>query len=374
MLDTLSGGFQDQPMQRVLCTDSVWYLQCIFLNGFSDILRFNPTKRRVLRHETPTRPQSKEPQTVLSVITMAGKTFSLNTRVKLSNGLSMPQIHLGVYLTSGQETSDAVKYALEAGYLGFDSAQMYHNEKEVGHSILAFLSGESNNSSLKREDIHFTTKLASNTSYNAARRSIKESVQQSGLGYIDLFLLHSPYGGKTKRLECWRAVSDAIEDGEVKSGGVSNFGVKHVCKPPFSRSPLTGLNRLQLQELFASSPRLRPAVNQIEVHPFNTRRELASFCQRHDIVVEAYAPLARALRMRHPVIVSLAEKYACTPAQLMVRWSLQHGYVPLPKSVSAERIRANGDVGGFAIEEGDVEIMDRLDEYLVTDWDPADCD
>lgn len=105
---------------------------------------------------------------------------------------------------------------------------MYHNEHEVGSSILAFISSPSNTSSLKREDIHFTSKLASNTSYDAARKSIKQSVKQSGLGYIDLFLLHSPYGGKSKRLECWKAVEDAIEDGELKTGGVSNFGVKHV--------------------------------------------------------------------------------------------------------------------------------------------------
>ena len=105
---------------------------------------------------------------------------------------------------------------------------MYRNEREVGTSILQFLSSKSNTSSLKREDIHFTSKLASNTSYDGARKAIKQSIQQSGLNYIDLFLLHSPYGGKAKRLECWRAVEDAIEEGEVRIGGVSNFGVKHV--------------------------------------------------------------------------------------------------------------------------------------------------
>ena len=109
-----------------------------------------------------------------------------------------------------------------------DSAQMYHNEREVGSSILHLLSSKSNTPHLNREDIHFTSKLASNTSYDAARKAIKQSIKQSGLDYIDLFLLHSPYGGRTKRLECWRAVEDAIEDGEVKIGGVSNFGVKHV--------------------------------------------------------------------------------------------------------------------------------------------------
>ena len=169
-------------------------------------------------------------------------------------------------MTSGNETVNAVKWALEvypypkAGLLvltaasrlaierapirsaligvglilmtgSIDSAQMYHNEREVGSSIRQFLSSKSNSTSLKREDIHFTSKLASNTSYDAARRAIKQSIKQSGLDYIDLFLLHSPYGGKTKRLECWRAVEDAIDDGEVKIGGVSNFGVKHVGEP-----------------------------------------------------------------------------------------------------------------------------------------------
>ncbi|KAL8667141.1 MAG: hypothetical protein Q9168_007336 [Polycauliona sp. 1 TL-2023] len=281
--------------------------------------------------------------------------YSLTSRIKLANGLSMPKIHLGVYLTSGKETSNAVHWALEVSFTqhAFDSAQMYRNEKEVGSTILKFLS---NTSSLKREDIHFTSKLASNSSYDAARKSIKQSVQQCGLGYIDLFLLHSPYGGKAARLASWKAVEDAIADGEVGTGGVSNYGVKH------------------LQELIVSKPRIIPAVNQIEVHPFNTRTEITSFCQEHGIVVEAYAPLVRALRMKHPVISSLSTKYSCTPAQLLVRWSLQHGYVPLPKSVTKDRIIKNGEVSGFEIEAKDMEQMDGLDEYLVTDWDPVDAD
>lgn len=156
----------------------------------------------------------------------ANNSSSLAARVKLNNGLSMPQIHLGVYLTSGSETSNAVKYALEAGYRGFDSAQMYHNEREVGNSILSYLKANPN---VKREDIHYTSKLASNSEYARARQSIKKSVKECGLGYIDLFLLHSPYGGKQARLDSWKAVEDAVLDGEVKIGGVSNYGVKHVC-------------------------------------------------------------------------------------------------------------------------------------------------
>lgn len=105
-----------------------------------------------------------------------------------------------------------------------------------------------------------------------------------------------------------------------------------------------------------------PVANQIEVHPFNTRTDIASFCHKHDIVVEAYAPLVRALKMKHPVIKSLSQKYSRTPAQLLIRWSLQHGYVPLPKSVTKARIVENGDIGGFDIDEKDMREMDGLDE------------
>lgn len=243
---------------------------------------------------------------------------------------------------------------------------MYHNEKESGKAVLDFLSSDDNIDALKREDIHFTSKLASNSSYDTARKAIKKSVKECGLGYIDLFLLHSPYGGKNARLESWRAVEDAIDDGEVRIGGVSNYGVKHVSTfllPPsdyvsvitlggkwdFRSSCVTtrpshiyaivpewlcGISRRrsgqaaigsrplyryvelttpQLQELLDSKPRIAPAVNQIEVHPFNTRTDITSFCQQNDITVEAYAPLVRALKMKHPKIVALSKKYSCTP-------------------------------------------------------------
>lgn len=120
-----------------------------------------------------------------------------------------------------------------------------------------------------------------------------------------------------------------------------------------------------IREMMASKPRIMPAVNQIEVHPFNTRSELVELCQTNGITVEAYAPLARALRMKHPTIVALADKYACTPGQLLIRWSLQHGMVPLPKSVKKARIMENAQVGRFDISGEDMKKMNGLDEYLV---------
>jgi diketogulonate reductase-like aldo/keto reductase len=114
--------------------------------------------------------------------------------------------------------------------------------------------------------------------------------------------------------------------------------------------------------------------NQIEVHPFNTRTDITSWCRAHNIVIEAYAPLVRARRMDHPTIASLAEKYSCTPAQLLIRWSLQNGFVTLPKSRTKSRIIANAQIEDFEIRKEDVEAMAGLDERLVTDWDPTDAD
>jgi diketogulonate reductase-like aldo/keto reductase len=123
----------------------------------------------------------------------------------------------------------------------------------------------------------------------------------------------------------------------------------------------------KLKELLATTPKILPSVNQIEVHPFNTRTELTAYCEVAGITVEAYAPLAKGLRFNHQTIIQLSNNYGCTPAQLMVRWSLQHGYICLPKSVRKERIAENADIGWFEISPADIETMDALDEYLVTE-------
>lgn len=286
---------------------------------------------------------------------MATHAFSISSRLALANGVSIPHVHLGVYEMSGSEAYNAVQWALAAGYRGIDSAQMYRNEQECGRAILDFIKDSSKNrTGLQREDIHFTTKLMTNARYETARKSIKNSVKASGLGYIDLFLLHSPYGGKAARLSSWKAIENAVKDGEVKMGGVSNFGVKH------------------LEELIASKPSTLPLVNQIEVHPFNTRTNITSFCRQNNIAVQAYGPLVRALKMKDPTIGKISDGYKCSPAQLLIRWSVQHGYIPLPKSVTKERIESNAEIGFFEISAEDMTTLDGLDEYLVTDWDPVD--
>ncbi|KEY73921.1 hypothetical protein S7711_07764 [Stachybotrys chartarum IBT 7711] len=278
----------------------------------------------------------------------------LASRVTLANGMTIPQLQLGLYMMSGHEAKQSVHWALGIGYRGIDCAQMYRNEREAGKAIRDFLASPDNTKGLTREDIFYTTKLSSNsTSYDAVRKSIKKSVDVCGLGHVDLFLLHSPYGGKEARLTSWRALEDAIDDGEIKMAGVSNYGVGHI------------------EELMASNPRIKPVVNQIEVHPFNTQTHIRNTCAKHGITIEAYAPLVRGMRMRHPTIVELSRKYSCTPAQLLVKWGLQHNMVTLPKSVKKERLIENADVERINISKEDMSVMDGLDENLVTDWDPT---
>ncbi|GKT47600.1 putative oxidoreductase [Colletotrichum spaethianum] len=286
---------------------------------------------------------------------MAPNKYTLATRLTLANGKTIPQIQLGLYMMSGREVTKSVPWALAAGYRGFDCAQMYHNEREAGRAIRDFLASGENTQGLKREDIFYTTKLASSSaSYDAVRKSIKQSVDVSGLGYVDLFLLHSPYGGKEARLTSWKALEDAIDAGEVMMGGVSNYGVAHI------------------EELMASKPRIAPVINQIEVHPFNTQTHIREACAKHNIAIEAYAPLARGMRMKHPKILELSKKYGCTPAQLFVRWSLDHNMITLPKSVRQDRLIENANVSNFEISKEDLDAMDALDEHLVTDWDPTE--
>ncbi|UNI22831.1 hypothetical protein JDV02_008684 [Purpureocillium takamizusanense] len=287
---------------------------------------------------------------------MAVNKAPLLPKLTLSNGITIPQIQLGLYMMPRGEVTQPIRWALLEGYRGFDSAQAYHNEREAGEAISTFLSNpDDNKEGLRREDLFFTTKLAScSTSYDQVRRSVKASVDACGLGYVDLFLLHSPYGGREARLTSWNALEDAVDDGEVRMIGVSNFGVAHI------------------EELMAAKPRIKPVVNQIEVHPFNTQTSIRETCAKHGIAVEAYAPLAQALRMTHPKIVQLSNKYGCSPAQLMVKWGIQHGMVTLPKSMHRERLVENADVSELAISEEDMAAMDGLDEKLSTDWDPTD--
>ena len=150
----------------------------------------------------------------------------------------------------------------------------------------------------------------------------------------------------------WQAIEEAIDEGLIKSAGVSNYGVRH------------------LEELYATSPKHPVTVNQLDLHPFMQRKEDVAYNKQHGIVLEAWGPLARAMRFNNPVLKRVSEKHKKSPAQVLLRWSIQNGYVPLPKSVKRERLESNKDIFDFELQQSDMDDLNKLDEYLVTDWDP----
>ncbi|KAI0368608.1 Aldo/keto reductase [Pilatotrama ljubarskyi] len=248
----------------------------------------------------------------------------------------------------GQEAYNAVRWALEAGYRHIDSAEWYYNEKECGRAIKDFCAA----TGTPREAIFFTTKLMHNNGYAAAKAAVRKSLKECDLGYIDLYLIHGPIGGPQKRAVSWKAAVEAKAEGIVRSIGVSNYGIKH------------------LQEMVDAGVEL-PVLNQIDLHPFMTRTDIVNFCKKYDIALEAWAPLVRGLRFRHPKIVELAQKYKKEPAHILLRYSLQKGFIPLPKSSSKARIQSNLQVYDFELTDQEMAELDSLDEYLVTDWDPT---
>ncbi|KAJ3555050.1 hypothetical protein NM688_g2787 [Phlebia brevispora] len=276
--------------------------------------------------------------------------FTLQSKKKLRDGAEIPILGFGTYELEGRSVINPVKWALEAGYRHIDSAAWYYNEKECGEAIKSFLS----ETGTPRSEIFYTTKLRSNTSYDATIKAIDASLKACDLGYIDLYLLHSAIGGPEKRQECWRAVCDAKKEGKIKSIGVSNFGVAHI------------------KEMLEQGVEL-PAVNQVDLHPFMTRTDIVDICHKHDIALEAWAPLVRGLRFKHPSITKLAQKYNKQVAQILLRYSIQKGYIPIPKSSSKERIISNTQIYDFELSEDEIKHLDSLDEALATDWEVTTC-
>ncbi|EIN03970.1 aldo-keto reductase [Punctularia strigosozonata HHB-11173 SS5] len=277
--------------------------------------------------------------------------LTMQSTVKFHDGNEIPVLGFGTYELDGKAAYDAVTWALEAGYRHIDSAAWYENEREVGQAIQDFCSS----TGTPRSAIFYTTKLKLNNGYANVRKAIDRSLSECGLEYIDLYLIHGPLGGPQMRKESWRACIDAKKEGKLRSIGISTFGVGH------------------MKELLSEPGVEVPVCTQIDLHPFMTRTDVVAFCKEHDIKLEAWAPLVRGLRFDHPSIVSFARKYSKQPAQVLIRWSLQKGFIPIPKSASKHRITSNADVFDFELTEEDMAHLDSLDEYLVTDWDPTNC-
>jgi len=272
---------------------------------------------------------------------------SVNFSVKLNDGNHMPRLGLGVFKAEpGQSTYSAVLCALKSGYRQIDTAAYYRNEADVGKAIA--------DSGIDRSEIFVTTKLWTGfggpIDYNGTLAALQDSLKKLKLEYVDLYLIHSP-NDKHNRLEQWRALESAKRAGLVKSIGVSNYGIHHLK---------------ELERVWT----VPPATNQIEVHPWLTREELVAYCQSKGIVVTAYSPLAKARRMSDPKLLHIAAKYQRTAAQVLIAWSLQLGFVCIPKSTKEPRILENLDAF-FTMDPADLKTISSWNANMLTGWDPT---
>lgn len=257
----------------------------------------------------------------------------------LNNGVSLPAPGLGTWQMTGKVCEKAVIWALDVGYRHIDTAALYGNETEIGNAIRA--------SKIPREELFVTTKLW-NSDHANPQKAFEESLKRLGLEYVDLYLIHWPV---PQRIATWNVLEKLLESGNCKAMGVSNFTIRH------------------LEELLTAST-VVPTVNQVEFTPFVYQKELLDFCKKNRIVLESYSPLTRGNNLDDAILQQLAEKYGKSAAQIILRWNIQHGVVPLPKSKTPERIKENFDIFDFTISSHDMRKIDKLDRNLRYCWDP----
>jgi diketogulonate reductase-like aldo/keto reductase len=257
---------------------------------------------------------------------------SIRDTAVLNNGVRMPWLGLGVFqVADGDEVRSAVRWAIEAGYRSIDTAAGYRNEAGVGQAI--------RESGVPREELFITTKLANaDQGYESTLRAFEESRRKLGVDYVDLYLIHWP--GRDRYKETWRAFEKLYSEGYIRAIGVSNFQIHHL-------------------ESLKESSGIIPAVNQVEFHPLLTQKELLDYCRREGIQLEAWSPIMKG-NLDIPLLKDLSAKYGKTPAQIVLRWDLQHGVVTIPKSVRRERIVENAGIFDFELSEEDVRAIDAL--------------
>ncbi|HET6924710.1 MAG TPA: aldo/keto reductase [Candidatus Saccharimonadales bacterium] len=266
--------------------------------------------------------------------------------VTLNNGVKMPQLGLGVWQASNDEAEAAVRWALEAGYRLIDTAAAYGNEAGVGRAI--------GSSGIPREELFITTKLwNADHGYDEALRAFDKSMNELGLDYLDLYLIHWPVPAKSQYKEAWQAFEKLHEDKRIRAIGVSNFLPEH------------------LDDLITNT-RLTPAVNQIELHPYLQQHETRDFCAQHEIQIESWSPIGRGGDLlQDPVLKPIAETHGKSTAQVIIRWHLQHGFVVIPKSVHQERIIENFDVFDFELSAEEMQVMNDMHSGTRLGPDPA---
>jgi len=276
--------------------------------------------------------------------------FDIKTSYKLNSDYSIPVLGYGVYQTPADVCEEVTLHAFKAGYRHVDSARAYRNERPCADAMAK--------SGLKREDIFFTSKVPPKAmGYDNTKNAIESSFAETGLSYIDLYLIHSPYGGKEARLGSWKALVEAQKAGKIRSIGVSNYGVHHLD---------------ELEDYIKSSKDgSHIDVGQWEIHPWLPRDDIVEWSQKRNIAIEAYCPIVRGERANEEILKTLGKKHGKTWAQILLRWSLQKGYVPLPKSVTPPRIDQNADIYDFELDAGDMKSLHFPDSYAPCAWDPT---
>jgi 2,5-diketo-D-gluconate reductase A len=265
--------------------------------------------------------------------------------IPLNNGVEIPQLGFGVFQIKPVDTTEATLAALEVGYRHIDTAEMYRNEKEVGEAV--------RRSGIPRDQIFVTSKLNNGFhAHDAALKAFDGTLDALGFDYLDLFLVHWPLPTiDVDYVETWRAMEEIYASGRCRAVGVSNFEEHH------------------LQRLFDSTE-IRPAVNQIEIHPYLAQDDLRAFDADHDIVTEAWSPIAQGKVLDDPAIVAVAERLGRTPAQVVLRWHIQRGDVVFPKSVNRSRMEENFALFDFELGDDDMATLTGLDRNERTGPDP----
>lgn len=271
---------------------------------------------------------------------------SIQDSYVLSNGVKIPCVGFGTWNLFNDEPSvDVIKTAIECGYRHIDSAFSYKNEAAVGKAV--------RECGLKRNELFVTSKLDNRDhGYENTMQEFEMTMNNLGLDYLDLYLIHWPVplafrdNWKEMNQGTWKAFEELYQEGKIKAIGVSNFLVHHI-------------------DTLLESATIAPMVDQLELHPQYVQKEAVTYCKDHRMIVEAWSPLIKG-QLEHPLLLELATAYNKTPAQLVLHWSIQHGYLPLPKTSSRDRMLENMNIFDFELTPEDLEIMKTLETLGAT--------